>query len=209
MKALLYSWAGSPNAQLIFESHFDFKYKKQRIAYVPNAKDGDDIEFTQRETKRSIARIANNVKSVTKFDLYQMADTWSVDYMVDNFDTVYVGGGMMGPLLKAVKETGFDTLLNDLAQTDIKYVGSSAGSMLTSQTMKVAGWYPNEEEPEMVDKTGLGWLPFEMFPHYDELKHKDLIQEKATDPLVLLPDNSAIGIEGGELRFYNQARLLL
>jgi peptidase E len=209
MKALLFSWAGSLNTPQIFESHFDFKYKKQRIAYVPNAKDFLDKPERISEVNSSMSRTEKGVKSVTEFNLYKMADKWSVDYMIENFDTIYVGGGMMAPLLQAVFETGFDQLLDDLGSTNIKYVGSSAGAMLASKTMKVAGWYPNEEEPGVATKRGLAWIPFEIFSHYEEAKHKEVVQKKIDEPIIILPDNSAVGIEKNELRFYNQARLLI
>lgn len=212
MKALLCSWAGAINTPQIFETHFDSKFRKMRVAYVPNAK--DDLDDTEREKKitESIQKFSQQVKSVTKFDLYQEEDNFSTKYIESNFDVIYVSGGLVAPLLKAFTETGFDQLLQDLQHTEVKYLGSSAGSMVASVSQKVATWYPGEEEPAAIELSGLGWLPFEIFPHFNSLTHHQIVQKHTQSsgrPIIVLPDNSAVGLDNGELHFYNQARLLL
>ena len=201
MKALMLSSGSSINTPAIFETHFDAKLRKMRVAYIKNATDTVPGGFDRNYISNTIERW---VKFIDIIDLYESA---KVDW--DNYDVIWVGGGLMLPLHKAVFETGFNEQLPELLSEGMMYVGSSAGAMIASSTQKVCGWYPDEEELEIITRSGLGWLPFEIFPHYDESAHKDLIQKSSTDPIILLPDNSAIGIDRNELRFYNQARLLI
>lgn len=207
MKTLLLSSGSSINTPLIFESHFDLKLKKARVAYIPHAKDYLPVKEREKGVNESLGWIKQNVKFVDLINLYDQR--FSDKEWLNKYDVIWVGGGMVGYLRRAFFDTGFDKQLNRLMKQGMKYLGSSAGSMITSATLATAGWYPNEEEPEVANKSGLGWLPFEMFPHYVEPKHLDLIKENLTEPIILLPENSAIGLEGRELRFYNQARILI
>ena len=207
MNALLLSLGSSINTPIIFESHFDLKMRKARVAYIPHAKDYLEPNDRQKYLTASVDSLKSRVKYVDVIDLYQQKMT--NDKWLELYDVIWVGGGMMSPLLKSFDDTGFGDKLLKLLSAGIKYVGSSAGSMLFSDSMQVATWYPDEEESDMIDKKGLGIIPFEIFPHYNESDHVDLIKSKVDKPIVLLPDNSAIGIEGNEIRFYNQARLYL
>ena len=200
MQALLLSSGSAINTPAIFESHFPAKLRKMRVAYIKNAKDylGKDFD-------------SNHVKNVYErwFKYMDIIDLYEDEIDPENYDVVWMSGGMVGSLHKAIFETGFDKKLKTLLAGGMYYVGSSAGAMIASTTQKIAGWYPDEEEPDMIDKDGLGWVPFEIFPHYIESQHKALITEKSDQPTILLPDNSAVGIDDGELRLYNQARFHL
>lgn len=208
MKSLLCSWGGAVNTPFIFESQFDAKWKKMRVAYVPNAKDFMNGSEKSKSLKEVVQRFEAQHKSVEIFDLYDRQSNFTVDFMTNKFDMIYVGGGMLGPLHRAVFETGFNELLNQLGSTDMYYVGSSAGAMICSETLQVAGWYPDEQEPDIATKTGLGWLPYEIFPHYQN-NLKGSIKNNSAHPMIIMEDGSAVSIEGKELRFHNQARILI
>lgn len=207
MKALLLSQGSSINTPFIFESHFDARLKKMRVAYIAHAKDFLDPIKRRQAVKDSVSDLEKIVKSVDLIDLYN-ANKSRLEF-TDKYDLIWVGEGMITNLHHAMFDTGFDQLLNELMASGMMYVGSSAGAMICSETLKVGAWYPNEQEPELVDRKGLGWIPYEIFPHYIASEHVEIIAENIIEPVILLPDNSAVGLDGSELRFYNQAGMFL
>jgi len=188
MKALLLSSGSSINTPAIFETHFEAKLRKMRVAFIPHAADDLDGGFDRNYISNTIERW---VKFLDVIDLYKDVVDW------DNYDVIWVGGGLMSSLHRSIFENQFNLKLNELMESGMMFVGSSAGAMIASGSQKVCGWYPGEEEAQMIDKTGLGWIPFEIFPHYSAGQHKELIKKNADEPIILLPDNSAIGIDEG------------
>ena len=129
------------------------------------------------------------------------------------FDVIYVQGGNTFYLLKWVKESGFDAVIEELIGRGKIYIGVSAGSIIAGPDIEIAGWKgfdPNEIG--LKDFSGLGCVPFCIFPHY-KLEHSSFLKEeiaKYSYPVRILSDKQAFLVrdsevtlvgEGEEIRF--------
>jgi len=150
--------------------------------------------------------------SVTNVDLEGKKEKDLRD-ILQSFDVIYVQGGNTFYLLKWVKESGFDAVIEELIGRGKIYIGVSAGSIIAGPDIEIAGWKgfdPNEIG--LKDFSGLGCVPFCIFPHY-KLEHASFLKEEIAKypyPVRILNDKQAFLVrdsevtlvgEGEEIRF--------
>lgn len=88
---------------------------------------------------------------------------------LEKVDIIYVSGGNTFHLLNQVRRTGFDTWLKENLDNKV-YVGTSAGSIIITPTIAIAGVEPGDINlPHITDLTGLGVVHFEISPHTPEM----------------------------------------
>lgn len=117
---------------------------------------------------------------------------------LDETDVIYISGGNTFHLLDQVRKTGFDTWLEAHKQDKI-FVGSSAGSIIMTPSIAVAGVEPGDPNlAEITDLQGLGWVDFEISPHVPEMVSVEASSkyQSTTDcELYLIDDNTGILVE--------------
>lgn len=119
-----------------------------------------------------------------------------------NYPIIYVCGGNTFYLLYHLKKIGADKLLTKLLkESDVIYVGVSAGSIVLCPTMKLAATVdPDPNEIGLTDLTGLGIVDFEIYPHYELKYEPELIayEKTAQHKVVRLSNSQAMVISGRE-----------
>lgn len=110
---------------------------------------------------------------------------------------IYVGGGNTFRLLKALKDSGADQILQDFCEhSDGIYVGVSAGSLIVGQSIASAVGH-DENKVNLTDLTGLRIVPYLLLVHYSEKDAADLIMLEQNFPKVrTLTDSQAIIHQG-------------
>lgn len=120
-----------------------------------------------------------------------------------SFDAVFILGGSSKYLINLYQETGFDVFLPKLFAAGVTYIGSSASGMILSPTLDTSDWYIGEEEPGAKTIKGLGLIPFQVYPHYNEENLSEI--KKKRDPnltYILLKDGEAFSVRDNILNFY-------
>lgn len=85
----------------------------------------------------------------------------------ENFDTIYVCGGNTFKLMQAVNNSNFKSEILKALNRGGLYVGASAGALILSPTIAIAGNVePDENEVGLTDMTGMNLINFEILPHY-------------------------------------------
>lgn len=124
-------------------------------------------------------------------------------------NAVYVEGGNTFYLLKAVRESGFDTVIKELIEKGMVYIGSSAGSYIACPTIEMATWKKPGEEKEnfgVTDLTGMNLVPFLVKAHYDP-DQDELLKEKISQSKYetkVLKDGQAFLVEGGQYQLVGE-----
>lgn len=127
--------------------------------------------------------------------------------LLPSFDVVYVQGGNTFYLLKWVKDSGFDTVIKEFVGEGKLYIGVSAGSIIAGPDIEIAGWKgldPNEVGLE--DFSGLGFVPFCIFPHYKP-EHSSFLKEEIAKypyPVRILNDKQAFLVRDNEVILVGQ-----
>lgn len=120
-------------------------------------------------------------------------------------DVVYIGGGNTFHLIDQVRRTGLDAWLRSAVQHKV-YVGSSAGSILATPNIAIAGPY-DDNLPDTADMNGLSFVDFEFAPHVGSEIRTAAISDYAKTsklPIYAVDDETAIQVNAGCIRVATQ-----
>lgn len=124
------------------------------------------------------------------------------------FDVIFVAGGNSFYLLNEIKKSGFDIVIKELLAKDIVYIGSSAGSCITSPTIEhlISLDHP-DIVPQLTDYTSLGYYSKLIIPHFGSEKYKERHEQIKKDygkKVVFLRDDQAVIINDGKTKIVNK-----
>ncbi len=204
MKLFLTSDTITKNLVGPFEKLIGKRINGLKVAFIPDAAFGvnpkKDISWVEEERDFLIENYKWDITDFVLKDVQNVVFTSFVKY-----DVLFVNGGFSGYLAKEMRKVGFDKILPKLLEKGIVYVGSSAGSMVTSDVQDASSWYIGEPEPDAINIPGLGFVDFQIYPHF-KLGLKNQIIEKRNKKLdyYLLPDGTAISIDGENISFLGE-----
>jgi len=88
---------------------------------------------------------------------------------LSNYSVVYVAGGNTFKLMKYVGESNFKQEVVNLLNRGGVYIGSSAGAIIATPTIKIAGEItPDENSVNLTNLEGMGLVDFEVLPHFEK-----------------------------------------
>lgn len=120
-----------------------------------------------------------------------------------DFDVFYSCGGNSFYILDRVRKTGFDKVIKKFIKKGGLYIGVSAGSILVSKSIELAGWSKDWDVNYIGLKNlnGLRITPIVIFPHFTAREDKMVRSfEKAKYNVVRLKDKQALLILGEKVR---------
>lgn len=175
---------------------------KLKIGFINTAfkvvEDLDYIEYMEEYLKL----MDSSGIDFKQFDIKGKTEKEILDFFSDR-NVIQVSGGNLFYLLKAIRETGFDSILKKLLAKGLNYVGCSSGSYIMCPTVEVAGWKLSRDRHGVTDFTALNYVPFLIKCHFTEDQRGKII-EKTKDlkyPLRILKDDQCFFLEDGQVRF--------
>jgi dipeptidase E len=147
---------------------------RTRTALILNADDYKNPADRDASLQRELTELRGLGLDPTEIDLRDyFARESELRPLLTGFDLVYLRGGNVFILRRALRQSGADRILADLlAQDAVVYAGYSAGPCVLGPTLR--GIEGSEDDPgtvpdgydEAVIWDGLGLLPFAFAPHY-------------------------------------------
>lgn len=205
-KLFLASYMKHPDSVKKLETFVD-GLKDKSVIYCPTAANAEQGRGHWKNSETlALAR-----KLCGKVDVVELEnfDTEDVVSKFKNKDIIWMAGGYPGYLLYWLRRFSFDILLPKLLAKGSVYVGSSAGSMVCSKTNYLSEMFPGEEERGSGLIPGLGFIDFEIFPHYKEI-YLPLIKLKwRHGKLCLLKNGEVITIADGKMEILGKERFIL
>ncbi|MEY3784148.1 MAG: hypothetical protein RLZZ230_470 [Candidatus Parcubacteria bacterium] len=130
------------------------------------------------------------------------------DYL-NNFDSVYIGGGNTFYLLNVIKEAGFIKFLTDFINSGKVVYGGSAGAIILGKDIRTAslGNHPDLNEVGISDFSGLNVInSFTIHCHYNKDEYLELNQfaEDNAFNVLALSEESGLFIDGDEINFIGE-----
>lgn len=131
--------------------------------------------------------------------------TAEIQTAVDTHDIIHVNGGNAFHLQHQLRLTSADQIIKKAIQAGKTYTGSSAGSMITSPSLKPGEVvYPEDVTPtDMTDFTGLELCDFLILPHWGNPgwdneyldRRFDRVFNESPHKLLLLKDSQFVTID--------------
>lgn len=147
-----------------------------RIAVIANGYDGASVtarDIYRTEVYDPIAEFTALGLEPHEVDLRaHFGDATSLRRRLTGYDLVWVMGGNSFVLRRAMKQSGFDTVIRDMLDADaVAYGGYAAGAVVAGPTLRGLELMDDPFElPDSYDEpliwSGLGLTPFAIVPHY-------------------------------------------
>ena len=207
MKLFLASEARNEIALEKLKDFIGGSFENKKIAYIPTAQNGKYYGAWKREDcVGEVLALGANTKIIE-------LESCSYKNIVDEIygsDIIWFEGGMPSYLLYWIRRSELDKKLPEMLNQGTVYVGSSAGTMICSKTMHLTEHYIGESEPGGSLLPGLGYVDFEIYPHYtDDLKSQiEKIWPNKLGKLYLLKDGDAITKVGDKIEVLGEELII-
>ena len=208
MKLFLASRINTPESLNKLNIFLGSDLSTKSVVYIPSAANAEDGWGSWRKspTLNMVQQLCKNLEVV------QLEDCRVRDIMPDfeGKDIIWVGGGYSGYLAYWMRLSQFDKKLPELLNKGVVYLGSSAGAMVCSKHQYSAEM-GKDPEYGAAFISGLGYLDFEMRPHYtnDEFDQcKKWWKKNGKGDLYLLKDGEVITVVDGEINFSGEKRVI-
>jgi len=178
-------------------------FEGKKLAYIPTAANGDGFGSWKSGGSWNLVQTLNADLKLVQLEDHRNDNV--LDVLKDQ-DIIWFAGGYCGYLMYWIRRTQLDKYLPELLKTSI-YVGSSAGSMITSKTLGVTDWYIGESEPGASLIPGLGLVDFEIYPHYEDNLYDEIKKRYKGDKLYLLKNGEAIIVEDDNIKVFGEERI--
>jgi len=171
-----------------------------KLGYIPSQTDKERKHFgAAKDFLESLG-----VKDFLYFDIDQEFDVSKL-VPLTTCDGIYLSGGNTFYFLKKIKERKLDFLLKALALKGKLFMGVSAGAIIMSKSISMAGFI-DENEVQLKELDSLNLVDFEFMPHLQTQKSKtqELLDYSLTQEgsIFTCNDGSGIVIAGGRVDYF-------
>ncbi len=144
--------------------------KNYRAGIIFNARDKKAPEYRSRKLKTLDNRLSVLGYRCTEIDLrdFDRNEVALLRARLLNIDLLIVGGGSVSALRNAMHTSGFDDIILSLKNSDLIYVGESAGAVVCAGMILPYLDQEQVENNEAPTEKGLGLLSYVPVPHFNE-----------------------------------------
>lgn len=206
MKLFLASEMKHPKSIEKLQDFIGGSFNGKTIAYIPTAANGEEPFGSWKENSDTWKLVNILGAKVTAVQLEDYKNS-SVIGALRNKDILWFAGGYPGYLMYWIRRCELDKEIPELLQKSI-YVGSSAGSMVTSKNLSTTEWYLDEEEPGASIIPGLGLVNFEIYPHYEDSMLPQIKKYWKKGKLYLLKNGEVITVLNNKVEVLGKERIL-
>jgi dipeptidase E len=166
--------------------------KPLNLIFIPFAV----VTFPMDEYEDVVRKVFNEM-NYSIFSIHRVTNKWKA---LEEAEGIVVGGGNSFALLSRMYGEGLVELVQEKVQSGTPYIGWSAGANLACPTIKTTNDMPIVYPPSL---DALNLVPFQINPHYHELKFEnqggETRKERLAEFLMMNPTLQVIGLPEGML----------
>jgi dipeptidase E len=166
--------------------------KPRNLIFIPFAA----VTFPMDEYEDVVRKVFNEM-NYSIFSIHRVSNKWKA---LEDAEGIVVGGGNSFALLSRMYQEGLVELVQEKIKSGTPYIGWSAGANLACPTIKTTNDMPIAYPPSL---DALALVPFQINPHYHELKFEnqggETRKERLAEFLMMNPELKVIGLPEGML----------
>lgn len=182
-------------------------FEGKSIAYIPTAANGENPYGAWKTTSSTWQLVQTLGATVTPVVLEEYRNASVIDQLKGK-DIIWFAGGACGYLLYWIRRCELDKQLPELLKNGSVYVGSSAGSMVAAHSLSVTEWYLGEAEIGAGIFPGLGFIDFEIYPHFEDEMLPEIKKHCNGKKICLLKNGEAVTVVDGKVTVLGEERFL-
>jgi len=206
MKLFLASQAKHPKSLEKLKT-FIGGFEGKSIAYIPTATNGQN-HYGEWVMSGGSWQVVNTLGANVTAVVLEEYKSEKVVEVLRNKDIIWFAGGMAGYLMYWIIRCQLDKYLPKLLKSGSVYVGSSVGSMITAPILNTAEWYLRAPENGASLLPSLGFIDFEIYPHFEDDLLPEIKSHWRGGKLCLLKDGEAITVVDGKVEILGKERFL-
>ena len=179
-----------------------FGEKPKNLIFIPYAA----VSLPFGEYEENVRRVFNDMN----YSIFSLHRVSSKKKAIEDADGIVVGGGNTFALLARLYADQLMETIRKRVLSGVPYVGWSAGANLACPTIMTTNDMPIVQPPHF---DALNLVPFQINPHYHELKFEnqggETRKERLIEFLMLNPDRMVIGLPEGMLILRDEERVIL
>ena len=178
--------------------------KARSLTYIPSSHENGEYYF--RRIRRRYAQYG-----FKKFRYFAVDSDFLMREMREAMksDVIYLAGGNTFYFLKHLRESGFLERLARFAARGGVVAGLSAGAIIMTPTIELAGYPPPDadiNEVKLKNLRALGLVDFEFLPHFSNSKQANTAlfrySRKTSHLIFAAPDGTGVVVNRGELQIF-------
>lgn len=175
------------------------------VAYISSEpQDSDRLYY--KSTIQDYSHISGDIR----VDYFDLSDNFSDEALAKLLDygTIYLSGGNTYVFMDFANKRNLYTILKKHLENNGLLVGASAGSIMMTPTIDLAG-FEDENIPNLKNTAGFGFVDFEFCPHFNGKQDKDRLSEymrEKNNALYTCKDGSGIFYSNGDVKLFGETK---
>lgn len=180
----------------------EIKKRGDAVAYISSEPQDDNRPY-YLSTIKDYSQISGSIK----VDYFDLSKNFSDEDLLKllNYGTIYLSGGNTYVFMDSANKRGLRSILNKHLENNGLLVGASAGSIMMTPSIDLAG-LEDENSPNLQDTKGFGFIDFEFHPHFDSKDEGRLSQyiEKRNCEIYTCKDGSGIFYSNDKINLFGE-----
>jgi dipeptidase E len=190
------------NVDSVFKTEINCDLAGKTITFIPTAANPEKIKFFVDSDRKALKKLG---LIVDELDI-STSDKSEINGKINKNDYIFISGGNTFYLLQEMIKSGADEIIIKAINDGKPYIGSSAGSIITSKDIAYINRMDSPKKaPDLKQTKGLSLIDFYPLPHYTNAPFKKIAEkifEDNKDKLDIKPisNNQLIIVEGDNYR---------
>ena len=181
---------GDPTSAKFITDNLCKPISECKVLYFPNEKvTPEKIKNGKYETR--VSAFGFQRKNIYVANYFDPAPFYNLD-----IDVIYISGGNAFGTMKLIRDAGFDNVIVDYVQSDVVYIGGSAGAHIATADISHVARY-DKDTFGLTDFSGLGLYNGILICHYndDRKQHYEDLCALGEHTVIPLKDNQSIVVK--------------